>query len=397
MSLPDAFYLGQGDNPPAILSIEPDTLSQGDELEIFVTAENIDFTQGTNVLSFTHETYAFAMLAVDSSHSTGMVFDNPFNADHPSGYYDLLIKNTLTDISVEKENAFYVGDDLSLAMLDAISPVSARQDEHITLTIEATNTNFSADGVDNEVYLKGDDATMYPVSVSATGDGTLEATFEFSYSDPVGTYNLHVSNDLDGTMKLSGAFELQAGNTPPAILSVEPDTAFPGQTLDIEVTAEYIDFTQGTNVVSLKQGSHEIYMNSFMALEASRLKANITLAPDDPVGNYDLRIWNTAIDVTLVSNQTIVKENGFYLKSAGIEDAIAENWGQEISFYPNPCDKHVYFKKPCEHVQVIDLNGRVILEASHANHLDVSKIQEGIYFLKIKAPNGTFVDKLLVR
>ena len=91
------------------------------------------------------------------------------------------------------------------------------------------------------------------------------------------------------------------------ILSVAPDTAILGQTLEIEVTAENVDFTQGTNVIELERGEIKLYpYNSVNS--SSSLTFIASFQPNFPTGNYNLSILNTAIDTTFT------KENALYLR-----------------------------------------------------------------------------------
>jgi hypothetical protein len=302
--------------------------------------------------------------------------------------------NTGSGITLKKNNAVFVNPDLSIAIIDSITPKTALQGDNITMTVYGTNTNFDKVGATNFAYLKNGYEQINAKTVNPINSQKLEAQFDLTYGQSIGLYSLHVNNGLDGTVTKPDAFGLLPGSNAPAIFSVTPDTLETGQTLDIEVTGVNVDFTQGSNSVSLKQDGIAIYMNSCMADSPTTLFVNFTLSDQIPAGNYNLSIWNSSIDILLLADQTMVKEKAFYMKSKGTTglNVIRDD---KTYFYPNPVTDFMYLQQKYELVQLFDLKGRKILEAKHEDILNVSGLQKGMYLVKLKQGNKLVAKKLI--
>jgi len=160
------------------------------------------------------------------------------------------------------------------------------------------------------------------------------------------------------------------------------------------VTAENIDFTQGTNVVSLKRGDTEIYKNKSTTKSPTSLTVNFTFTKSHPIGYYDFYFWNTGFDISLAGNQIMFKENAIYLKSAvtGIDKLTEE----KLLFFPNPADNLLYIKEEYDIIQFFDINGRIILEAKQEPIINMANLRKGIYIVKFTRDNKSIMKKLII-
>ncbi len=393
---PNAFELITGPDTPKILTVAPDSAIQGQALDIDVTAQNVDFTQGTNMVYLKQgsEEIAFYFPVINSA--TSLTIHHTFNLDHSTGFYNLSVYNTSSENLLTKTNAIYVKPYAALPSLESITPNTAKQGEIVTITFTGTNTHFDKPGIINSVFLKNGNKQINATTLLPIDSVTLEAGFTLTYSQAIGLYSANVYNDTDGTLSIPNAFGLNEGLNTPRILKVTPDTLVAGQTLDIEITAENIDFTQGTNIVTIRQGSSDIYMNSSTADSPTTLFANITVSDYFPSGEYNLSIWNTSFDILLLSNQTLVREKAFYLKSPNLIISVIEIPEDKILFYPNPVNHNLFLKKKYEIIQLFDINGRKVLESKQVEILDVSGLHKGIYFIKLMTGNAFVVRKLIV-
>jgi len=393
-SLNNAFELFRGESQPSILTAKPDTLIQGHSLDIEVTGENIDFTQGTNIISLKQgETFIYPNTAIANT-STSLTLNFSCNIDHPIGNYDFYLWNTASDITLTKPKGFYLKPDFTIATIDSISPKSAKQGEDIIMTVHCKNTNFKKNSVANVVQLKNSSNKIVPISVIPIDSVTLQIQLQLTYAKPIGVYSLFIQNNLDGLFLLNNGFDLLSGDYQPSIVSLTPDTLIQGQTLEIEVTAENTDFTQGTNLVKLSQGSTQIFMTSAKAVSPTSLTVGFTINKNNPIGKYDFYIWNSKFDITLVADQTIIKENAFYLKAA--YTGIGEYIEDDILIYPNPVNNCLYFKGNYIKIQLLDLNGKIILEAKQNRTLDVSNLHKGTYVAKVFQGKKIQIKKLII-
>ncbi|MFO7370712.1 MAG: T9SS type A sorting domain-containing protein [Bacteroidales bacterium] len=391
----DGFELIAGDNPPEILSINPDTIVQGELLSVEITAGNIDFTQGSNVITLSQGTVFVRQLQPSSTSPTSLTADVLLNIDHPEGLYDVSIWNTAADVTMTMAGGIFVKPDLSAASLSQVSPLDAEQGETITMTLQGNNTNFISSGANNEVWLIGADEGIAATGVNAEDSETLTAEFSFTYGHPSGIYSVNLRNSYDGTITFEDPFTLNMGPLQPAITDVLPDTLIQGASLDVEVTAENLDFTQGTNVVHLLKDDFSISMNSAVAINPNKLIVNFSLPVDCPLGAYKLSIWNTAFDITLIANQTLIKEDAVYLKSATAIDGRSVR--PDVLFFPNPAGNNLNLKQRFDRVQLVDATGRLVLEGRQVDYLDISEIPEGLYLVRLIQNKDTYLNKLVIK
>lgn len=77
------------------------------------------------------------------------------------------------------------------------------------------------------------------------------------------------------------------------------------------------------------------------------------------------------------------------------EDVVFKNF----KMYPNPVEDVLHFSiqnNSIEHVKLIDINGKIVLEASNdIEQLNISKLPSGFYLLQIKTPLGSISKKLI--
>ncbi len=401
LTIEDAFQLKDGANKPNIISIIPDTLTQGQYMDVEVTANNIDFTQGTNIVSIKKDGYEEYILSTANS-ANKLLLNQTFNSDHPTGSYDLSIFNTVSGITLFKSNGIFVNPDLTKASLDSINPSTAKQGKNIFVTIYGTNSNF--DKAENSVYLYNSSEIIKTLNTNVVDSTTLEALLPLSYSNSIGLYDVFISNDLDGTMKISDGFEIIEGDNAPNIISVSPDTLILGKTLDIEITGTNIDFSQGTNVVSLSNTQTKIYMNSSFAVDSNKLKANFTIDSNLLEGLYSMEIYNTNFDITLIEDQTLLKEKILFFKSArSLPDDIVIGISKTESnpkplIYPNPTSQFINIREKFKTVQIFDICGQKVLETNNERGIiDLSNIKKGLYIISIDIGNEVFSQKLILK
>jgi len=102
--------------------------------------------------------------------------------------------------------------------------------------------------------------------------------------------------------------------------------------------------------------------------------------------------YNPAIVTNLA--QTTVKS------LLGISDYQIDN---SITYYPNPAKDvlHINSENSLKGISIYDINGRTLLNteligSQVQNDFDVSKFDNGVYFIKIVSEKGQFIDKLVI-
>ena len=74
-------------------------------------------------------------------------------------------------------------------------------------------------------------------------------------------------------------------------------------------------------------------------------------------------------------------------------EGVNENVGQTVSLYPNPAREQVSFNLESDaQVSVFDVMGRKVSEmnvAAGSAQLNVSQLENGVYFVNVRYANGT--------
>ena len=111
---------------------------------------------------------------------------------------------------------------------------------------------------------------------------------------------------------------------------------------------------------------------------------------DDGLGNY-----TTTIDLSGINYFTF----GQVTAVLSVDD-LTEN---SISFYPNPADDFLTIttsQQGLKSISIFDLNGRLVKTintnlSSHQN-INVSDLQDGLYFITAQTANGSISEKFIV-
>lgn len=302
--LSNAFYLNENPNPPILLEASPESGQAGEVAILTITGQYTHFDQGYN--------YAYLYKAGGSSLSATYVtvldsetmeaeFHVPTNTI--AGFYNMQIYNSL-DGNMGLMNAFEVTVDPDPPYLTDIEPNNGSIPENLTVTISGVNTHFNQ-GTGTFVNLKHATyyTTLYPQSVSPISDTEINATFLFDNLDQTGYYDVKTYSALDGGLVLYDAFYLNPNPNPPTLVSINPDQAEPGQTLDVEISGQNTSFSQGTGTIAwLKKGNTSIYPNTANADDDETLDANFYISPNAPTGWYTLNTLNNTDGHLILSN-----------------------------------------------------------------------------------------------
>jgi len=184
-------------------------------------------------------------------------------------------------------------------ILTNVEPDQGMQGQTLQLTVSGQNTNFMQATSLSVRLQQGTSTLIYPGTVEWNSNLSLNATFGFTFVHDPGNYDMRVFDEIDGEMILENAFEIIENPNQPELLSVEPDVAEKGQTLDLLVSGQFTHFQASTTTVWLNQGTVTIYPNNIQTLNNSELLANFTFNFFYPDGLYDVNTYNN-VDGQLV-------------------------------------------------------------------------------------------------
>ncbi len=194
--------------------------------------------------------------------------------------------------------------------LTGVSPGQSIQGQVLPLTISGQNTNFLQASNVSVRLQQGTSTLIYPYQTNVVSNLQLSSTFGIAFSYEPGYYDMWVYDDIDGEMILEDAFQIFENSFQPVLLSVEPDNAERGQTLDLFVSGNSTHFQASTTTVWLQQGTVTIYPNYSQILYNTELLANFTFNNYLPVGLYDVHTHNS-IDGQLVLENSFTLYPGF--------------------------------------------------------------------------------------
>lgn len=103
----------------------------------------------------------------------------------------------------------------------------------------------------------------------------------------------------------------------------------------------------------------------------------------------------TVVNVELNPEYDVIaKDNSVTLSTSNANAEL-------FTVYPNPADQKIYFskvQKPIQSLVIYDLNGRkVITEEGNATEINVGRLSQGVYVLKVNFDDATSLTKKLIK
>ncbi|MCF8369853.1 MAG: hypothetical protein K9G76_12505 [Bacteroidales bacterium] len=279
LNLPDAFTLNLNPNPPYLETVEPPSAAAGQMITLVITGGYTNFTQGVDYA------YLFSNNTWLTDYSITIVSDEqieveiPITSGVPSGLYSLKVK-TDWDGTMYLYDVFTVEDDPSPQFLTDITPDTGTIPENLSVTISGNGTHFMQ-ATGTIVKFRQGSSTIYPWSVTEISNTEVTAEFSFDNFDNPGFYDVNTYNAVDGDLFLDNGFYLNPNPNPPQIVSVEPDSALQGETLQVAISGQNTNFTQGTGtIVWLKQDFYIINPYSTTVVNDELINASFQISDD---------------------------------------------------------------------------------------------------------------------
>ncbi len=181
--------------------------------------------------------------------------------------------------------------------IELVNPNSGVQGEELMVSISGQNTNFGQGTSTTEVWFsQGSSTVIYPSNVDIESEISLEADFKFTNFNNIGFYDVNVSNPIDGLVTLYDGFYLYPNPNPPYLVSVEPNSAAPGESLTVDISGQNTNFGQGTSTTEVwfTQGTSTIiHPENIGILSQNVVEAHFSFEEFDPVGDYNVNVWNS--------------------------------------------------------------------------------------------------------
>ena len=392
LTLENAFHV-EGVSPPKLVAISPNTAKNGQTLDVTISASGTNFMQGSGTtVSFyadqpgngtTVDVYNVKVLSDSAILVTVYVPYKTITSDYSVYVYDGVNSNLYL------ASAFHV-EGLSAPKLVAISPNTAKNGQTLDVTITGSNTNFTQ-GSNTTVafygYQQGSPTALQISNIHVNSDTLIHCTVSVPQNTYSGYYTVVVVDGSTSNLFLENAFYVN-GLTPPQLVTINPNSASQGQTLDVTITGKNTIFTQGSStsvyIYSKKQGGNSILtISAVNVLSDTVVKATVFVPTTSILGEYDVRVSDD-------KHFDYVLENGFTVNPKNV--GISETSDLGLSVYPNPTNDFVILdlQKPNDGMyryKIVDITGKELLVSTiHANKTQISLKSigvEGVYFMHI--------------
>ncbi len=337
----------------SIKSISPNTVTAGQTLNVTITGSRTNFThphftQGSSSWGRFHPYFGSgsATEIVRNFHSvvndTLVVFNISVPNDHPHGYVNLLMYDENWN-SFGKKNAFFVNAPNSPQIV-SVTPATVSAGQTLDVTITGVNTTFSQLAQASSTTL---DVDNYFGFSQGSSTGIIENS-KTIINDTSVIYNITIPNNFPhGNADVSmfdypnwgnsfgkrNAIFVNSPNSP-RIISVNPNSAKAGQTLDVTITGANTNFNQfiqqGSMTISnanlnitkpyFYQGSSTttfINKNSYTIIDVNTVKYNLTIPSNYPSGPVDFSFYT--------SNGEYGMEDAFYINPTPAPKIVSIN------------------------------------------------------------------------
>lgn len=197
-----------------------------------------------------------------------------------------------------------------------ISPNQGRRLDRLAVTITGTNTNFITGSNTLQFYYQGSPTNFIQASQTVEVNANLILTELFiKASATIGAYTYKLSNPIDGIVNGSADFYVVADTTAARLVSVNPSTLAPGETLDVLISGMGTHFVQGssTNSISFRQNGSPVatLLGSVIGIPNNTLLlGQIQAQATATSGTYDLVVSNSTDGTLILPNAITVDPNG---------------------------------------------------------------------------------------
>ncbi len=71
---------------------------------------------------------------------------------------------------------------------------------------------------------------------------------------------------------------------------------------------------------------------------------------------------------------------------------------QDFTFYPNPANEFIFFNEltNVKNIEIYDLQGKLVIQSAFKNKIDISYLDNGIYFIKLSSEDSNYKVKKLI-
>ncbi len=316
MNLADAVLVTANPNQPSLVSFTPSQAGQGEKVAFTVLGHNTHFLDQGGVYMMLQANQA--QLTPDSVKSltdTTFIAYFDFPISTALGFYTAQVIDQ-PDGQLSLSRAVEIVTSQYSPSLDSVSPAYAYPGDTFVMQIFSKNTTFTQSAA-LTVYFGQGFQRIQPDSVTVVNDTFLKAYYTLSTNTGLGFYPLNVTGAPEGNLTMPNAFEVRLSPTAPQIVSLQPDSAIQGTSVQVYYSCKNTSFLSETNLsASLRRGwQGNITADSTVVLNDSTLLAYFTISMNAQTGLYEGRISN-------VSTGTLSLPNAFEIFTSPYQPRI---------------------------------------------------------------------------
>jgi hypothetical protein len=297
VKLVQSFTVNQGPFPPTLLNVSPNKCNRLDSVLVTIKGKNTFFKRDScNVALVKNFQYYILGKKITYLTDTTMTAFFSFENGTEANQFDIRVFNSFNIEQLILPGAFTLHDTLLPPLLLSFSPISAIQGDSIKIIVKGKNTHFLHPWTNLAVAKNS--LGIWPIKTKVINDSIIEGSFYTDYYTPdPGSYNIFISNPIDGILVATDSFKLKKGNDPPRILSISPTSGIQGQKVDVLIKAgKNTRFRSMQLSPQLNNGQKKVYPRTLSIVNDSNLLASFELSTDSMLtGVYDVNTsWPTS-------------------------------------------------------------------------------------------------------
>jgi hypothetical protein len=388
---------------PTIVNITPNQGQRGQSLNLQITGSQTNFAQGSNItVTVFNAATAIRANSVAVLSGTNLIANItiPQNANYQ--LCDVAVSGSNMPNVIKRSGFSVVNASGKIPKIKSFTPEIAITGQTLDLTITGEGTLFTqASQVQSGFFYQ---ASMVSVnSVSVINDTTLVSNITVGSNINTGYYPFYVDASQEGRLYSPGlGLLVYDGGSEPQIVSVNPNGAAIGQTLDLTITGVNVNFSQasGTFVPVFFNGATQLTGNNTTVLTPNMIRTTLVVPNNmNLVGSYNLLLQ----EFPLGSMFTL--QNAFQIgATTGVDN---RKIGKVNSIYPNPTRDELFIDTEHKIIsfglmnttgQLVAVKPEDLEEQPNGYRISTLKygLPPGFYFIRIQTDEGYTYHKILI-
>lgn len=291
MTLPQSFTVKAGPFPPKIVSVSPDSANKMSSALITIKGKNTFFKRDSckiRIGKWAIPLYPTSPINYLSDTVMTAKFDFIYGNVLTAGTYDVMVTGTKDYYELTLPNSFKIKDTLAPPVFLSFNPNNATQGDSVKITVKGRNTHFSLGYAG--LSLINSSGLSFSGKAKVLNDSIVEETVFLDYIHDPGKYAVAISCNIDGLLFAVDSFTIYKANTPPKIISINPNNVVQGKKVDVLISASRNSFSNQFFLNPQLSNTKATYVaKSFSLVNDSTLLASFEFPIDTArIGIFDL-------------------------------------------------------------------------------------------------------------